>query len=48
MRQRTAAQLGLLDGLAAKVPRNDFVERLETLVHFYGLSDPAIPTLEPV
>lgn len=32
MRQREVKQLGLLDGLAAKVPGNEFLERLETLV----------------
>lgn len=37
MRQRAVKQLGLLDGLAAKVPGNEFLERLETLVDWAPL-----------
>lgn len=37
MRQRAEKQLGLLDGLAAKVPGNGFHERLESLVDWTPL-----------
>ena len=37
MNQRAVAQLGLLDALAAKVPENEFLERLEELVEWTSL-----------